>query len=89
MVIEEGVLSSGFATSTGVNMCMRPVNERRRYIVTSSLIGWPHSQNMWQTNDDPGFQKYVIITTSNMLIEMQDLGLLLLICINFNSSVNK
>ena len=25
-------------------MCMRPANERRRYNVTSSLIGWTHSQ---------------------------------------------
>ena len=24
---------------------MRPANERRRYIVTSSLIGWAHAQN--------------------------------------------
>ena len=24
---------------------MRPANDRRRYIVTSSLIGWAHSQN--------------------------------------------
>ena len=26
-------------------LCMRPANERRRYNVTSSLIGWPHTQN--------------------------------------------
>ena len=26
-------------------LCMHPVNERRRYIVTSSLIGWVHTQN--------------------------------------------
>ena len=25
-------------------LCMRPANERRRYIVTSSLIGWVHTQ---------------------------------------------
>ena len=24
---------------------MRPANERRHYIVTSSLIGWVHTQN--------------------------------------------
>ena len=24
---------------------MRPANERRRYDVTSALIGWAHSQN--------------------------------------------
>ena len=26
-------------------MCMRPANESRRYNVTSSLIGWAHTQN--------------------------------------------
>ena len=26
-------------------MCMPPANERRRYIVTSSLIGWAQTQN--------------------------------------------
>ena len=30
---------------TGIKLCMRPANERRRYIVTSSLIGWVHTQN--------------------------------------------
>ena len=30
---------------TGIILCMRPVNERRRYNVTSSLIGWAHGQN--------------------------------------------
>ena len=29
----------------GIILCMRPANERRRYIVTSSLIGWAHTQN--------------------------------------------
>ena len=29
---------------TGIILCMRPTNERRRYIVTSSLIGWVHAQ---------------------------------------------
>ena len=27
----------------GIILCMRPTNERRRYNVTSSLIGWAHS----------------------------------------------
>ena len=30
--------------SSGNISCMRPANERRRYIVTSSLIGWVHTQ---------------------------------------------
>ena len=29
---------------TGI-ICMRRADERRRYIVTSSLIGWAHTQN--------------------------------------------
>ena len=34
-------------------LCMRPANERRRYNVTSPLIGWVHTQNdpcydIWQ-----------------------------------------
>ena len=29
----------------GIILCMRPANERRRYNVTLSLIGWTHSQN--------------------------------------------
>ena len=29
----------------GIILCMRPANERRRYSVTSSLIGWAHTQN--------------------------------------------
>ena len=31
--------------ATGFILCMRPANERWRYIVTSSLIGWAHTQN--------------------------------------------
>ena len=30
---------------SGIILCMRPVNERRRYTVTPSLIGWAHTQN--------------------------------------------
>ena len=26
-------------------LCMRPANERRRYTITSSVIGWAHTQN--------------------------------------------
>ena len=32
-------------TLTGIVLCMRPANERRRYNVTSSLIGLVHLQN--------------------------------------------
>ena len=30
---------------TGIILCMRAANERRCYIVTSSPIGWAHTQN--------------------------------------------
>ena len=30
---------------TGIILCMRQANERRRYIITSSLIGWAHTQS--------------------------------------------
>ena len=29
----------------GIILCMRPANEKRRYIVIFSLIGWVHTQN--------------------------------------------
>ena len=34
-----------FIADSGIILCMRLVNERRRYNVTSSLIGWAHAQN--------------------------------------------
>ena len=40
---------------TGIILCMRPGNGRRRYNVTSSLIGWTHTQNnprMYQPIND-------------------------------------
>ena len=42
LVIESWALPDGIS---GIILCMRPANERRRYIVTSSLIGWAHTQN--------------------------------------------
>ena len=35
----------GKLTLPGIILCMRPVNERRRYNVTSSLTGWARTQN--------------------------------------------
>ena len=29
----------------GIILCMHPANERQRYNVKSSLIGWAHTQN--------------------------------------------
>ena len=31
--------------SPGIILCMLPSNERRRYSVTPSFIGWAHTQN--------------------------------------------
>ena len=31
--------------ATGAILCMRPATEKWRYIVTSSLIDWAHTQN--------------------------------------------
>ena len=31
------------ALASGISLGMRPVNERRRYIVTTSLIGWTYT----------------------------------------------
>ena len=36
----------------GIIVCMRPANERRRYSVTPSLIGWAHTHNdLWMCNE--------------------------------------
>ena len=35
----------GHHCNAGIILCMRPANERRCYIVMSSLIGWAHTQN--------------------------------------------
>ena len=36
----------------GIILCMRPAKEKRRYILTWSLIGWAHTQNdLWSLSD--------------------------------------
>ena len=37
--------TSDCAVITGIILCMRRANYRRRYSVTSSLIGWTHAEN--------------------------------------------
>ena len=39
------LIDSWAQSITGIILCMRPANERRRYNVTSSPIGWAHTQN--------------------------------------------
>ena len=44
-------------------LCMCPANERRRYIVTSSLTGWAHTQNdLW------GLQHFYVNVQSHMWV---------------------
>ena len=46
MIIYNGILYTKFMVSpSGIILSKRPANERRRYIVTSSPIGWAHTQN--------------------------------------------
>ena len=45
-----------YRSPAGIILCMPPANERRRYIVTSPLIGWAHTQN----NPCSWYVKYLI-----------------------------
>ena len=36
--------TGGSSQGAGIGLGMRPANERRRYIVTTSLIGWTHTE---------------------------------------------
>ena len=53
-----GVATIWTRSHAWVILCMRPANERRRYIVTSPLIGWAHTQN------DHGSEKWPITKKS-------------------------
>ena len=39
------LISHQSAIFTGIILCVRPANERRRYILTLSLIDWAHIAN--------------------------------------------
>ena len=41
----QGTRNVSCSMTPGIILCTRPANERRRYIVTSSLIDWVHTQN--------------------------------------------
>ena len=43
--VDDVVAEVCFGISNFICMCMRPANERQLYIVTSSPIGWAHTQN--------------------------------------------
>ena len=44
-MIRSSSVAISSTTTPGIILCMGSANERRRYIVTSSLIGWTHIQN--------------------------------------------
>ena len=44
-ITTSSVYSMAYCIYSRIILCMRPANERRRYSVTSSLIGWVHIQN--------------------------------------------
>ena len=44
-LIVPAVIGHRGIADAGIILCMHPANERRRYDVTSSLIGWAHTQN--------------------------------------------
>ena len=48
---------------TEIILWTRPTNERRRYIVTSSLTDWAHSQNDRWTYGATSDDKVVTLTT--------------------------
>ena len=44
----------------GIILCMHPANDRWHYIITSSLIGWAHSQNYPCSSQDYSFHSDLI-----------------------------
>ena len=44
--------------------CIRPANEKRRYIATSSLTGWAHTQNdPWSLHSHSSYLKTLMLLT--------------------------
>ena len=44
-IVKQEIYGLVHDSRTGIIVCMRPANERRRHNVASSLIGWAHAQN--------------------------------------------
>ena len=44
VILEDVCKIDWYKTTTGFILWMHPANERRRYVVTSPLIGWAHAQ---------------------------------------------
>ena len=67
--------------AAGIILCMRPANEKRRYVVTSSLIDWAHTQNdpccCWWPRDAMmnGLLKAILIHKFGQLIEVPSWGI--------------
>ena len=46
--LKETLTLKKLLTYSGISLGMRPANERRRYTVTTSLIGWAHTWVWWK-----------------------------------------
>ena len=55
IITSPGCLWETHMTEAGIILCTCAANERRRYNVTSSLIGWAHTQNDPCWGCDPGY----------------------------------
>ena len=56
---------------SGIILCMHPANERRRYNVTSPLIGWLHTQNnpcIILTSDGVATDAYLHHSTGGLVL---------------------
>ena len=53
---------------TGIILSVRPANERRRYIVTSSLIGWVHAQIDRCCYDKPSQEYFVWLKSEGFAV---------------------
>ena len=76
-------------TYSGIILCMRPANGRQRYIVTSSVIGWAHTQN------DPclfksGLDVLLLVLLNSVMVVISDVLLVIhnLIASNFTQLYN-
>ena len=63
--IQEGSVVSG------IILCMHSANERRRYIVTSPLIGWVHTQkDPWVLHKDIYFLLQFVYDSETVVTEL-------------------
>ena len=75
LIVDVELVNSSPATSlfyqedTGIILCMRPSNERRRYNVMSCLIGWMNAHTKW-----PRWYKHCRAIIDNRRLRVSSLG---------------